>query len=49
MTSQISSGQSPLARLALFAVAVIVAPLLAYNKTPSATQLNELLCVFGWG
>jgi hypothetical protein len=49
MTSQTFSGQSPWARLSLFAVAVIAAPLLAYNKTPSATQLNELLCVFGWG
>jgi hypothetical protein len=33
----------------VYAIALIAPPLLAYNRTPSATQLNELLCVFGWG
>jgi O-antigen ligase len=29
--------------------AVAVAPLLAYNRSPSATLLNQLLALFGWG
>ena len=33
----------------LYAVALLFPPLLAFNRTPSATQLNELLCVLGWG
>src|SRR5471030_1356012 len=33
----------------VYGIALIAPPLLAYNWTPSATQLNELLCVFGWG
>ncbi|MBW8777702.1 MAG: hypothetical protein JF585_00595, partial [Burkholderiales bacterium] len=36
-------------RAAAYAIALILPPLLAYNRTPSATQLNELLCIFGWG
>ena len=36
-------------RLIVYALALIFPPLLAFNRTPSATQLNELLCVFGWG
>ena len=36
-------------RVIVYALALILPPLLAYNRTPSATQLNELLCVFGWG
>ena len=36
-------------RVLFYALALIAPPLLAYNRTPSATQLNELLCVFGWG
>ena len=36
-------------RVILYAIALIFPPLLAYNRTPSATQLNELLCVLGWG
>ncbi len=35
--------------MTVYAIALILPPLLAYNRTPSATQLNELLCVFGWG
>ena len=35
--------------MVVYALALIAPPLLAYNLTPSATQLNELLCVFGWG
>ena len=35
--------------MVVYALALIAPPLLAYNRTPSATQLNELLCVFGWG
>jgi hypothetical protein len=39
----------PELRVIVYALALILPPLLAYNRTPSATQLNELLCVFGWG
>ena len=49
MTSQLSPDQRSILRSFVYAVAVIAPPLLAYNRTPSATQLNELLCVFGWG
>ena len=48
MTSQTFPGDRPEVRLSLYAAALIFPPLLAYNRTPSATQLNELLCVFGW-
>jgi hypothetical protein len=49
MTSQTSLGESSVVRVILYALALICPPMLAYNRTPSATQLNELLCVFGWG
>ena len=42
-------GDRPEIRLSLYALALLCPPLLAYNRTPSATQLNELLCVLGWG
>ena len=42
-------GDRPEIRLSLYATALLFPPLLAYNRTPSATQLNELLCVLGWG
>ena len=44
-----SLGDRPEIRMAVFALALLCPPLLAWNRTPSATQLNELLCVFGWG
>ena len=49
MTSQTSPSERTEIRLIVYALALICPPLLAYNRTPSATQLNELLCVFGWG
>jgi O-antigen ligase len=49
MTIQTSPGERTDIRLIVYALALICPPLLAYNRTPSATQLNELLCVFGWG
>jgi hypothetical protein len=49
MTSQSSPGERSELRVIVYALALILPPLLAYNRTPSATQLNELLCVFGWG
>lgn len=49
MTSQIPLGDRAAVRAVPYAIALILPPLLAYNRTPSATQLNELLCVFGWG
>ena len=49
MTSPSSSSDRSDIRLLVYALALIAPPLLAYNRTPSATQLNELLCVFGWG
>ena len=49
MTSQSFSSDRSDIRLLVYALALIAPPLLAYNRTPSATQLNELLCVFGWG
>jgi len=49
MTSQSSTSDSSEIRVLVYAAALIAPPLLAYNRTPSATQLNELLCVFGWG
>jgi hypothetical protein len=44
----INSDRSDI-RVPVYALALIAPPLLAYNRTPSATQLNELLCVLGWG
>lgn len=49
MTSQSFLSDRTELRLAAYALALILPPLLAYNLTPSATQLNELLCVSGWG
>jgi hypothetical protein len=49
MTSQTFSSERSEIRVIVYALALILPPLLAYNRTPSATQLNELLCVFGWG
>jgi hypothetical protein len=49
MTSQTFPGERPEIRVIVYALALIFPPLLAYNRTPSATQLNELLCVLGWG
>jgi O-antigen ligase len=49
MNSPTSAGDRPEIRVILYAIALVFPPLLAYNRTPSATQLNELLCVLGWG
>ena len=49
MTIQTSVGERPEIRVIVYALALIFPPLLAYNRTPSATQLNELLCVLCWG
>ena len=49
MTSQSFPGDRADVRLIAYALALILPPMLAYNRTPSATQLNELVCVFGWG
>jgi O-antigen ligase len=49
MTRQTHSGERPEIRVIVYALALLLPPLLAYNRTPSATQLNELLCVLGWG
>ena len=49
MTSDISPDERSSLRMFVYGIALIAPPLLAYNWTPSATQLNELLCVFGWG
>ncbi len=49
MTSQSSPSARNELRLAAYLLALVFPPLLAYNRTPSATQLNELLSVFGWG
>ena len=49
MTSQSFLSDRSDLRLFAYAIALIFPPLLAYNLTPSATQLNELLCVAGWG
>jgi O-antigen ligase len=49
MTRQSLSDDRPELCVAVYALALALPPLLAYNRTPSATQLNELLCVFGWG
>ncbi len=49
MTRSTSLADRPEIRLVIYALAVLCPPLLAYNRTPSATQLNELLSVFGWG
>jgi O-antigen ligase len=48
MTSQ-TFNDNPWIRVQAYGFALIAPPLLAYNRTPSATLLNELLCVFGWG
>ncbi len=49
MTSQTFPGDRSDIRVIVYALALICPALLAYNRTPSATQLNELVCVFGWG
>jgi O-antigen ligase len=49
MTSQTLTSHRSDAHLFVYGFALIFPPLLAYNRTPSATQLNELVCVFGWG
>ncbi|MCK9689607.1 PglL family O-oligosaccharyltransferase [Scleromatobacter humisilvae] len=49
MTSQTFPGDRADVRIFAYALALILPPMLAYNRTPSATQLNELVCVFGWG
>ena len=49
MTNQSFFSERADTRLIVYALALIFPPLLAFNRTPSATQLNELLCVFGWG
>ena len=49
MNSPTSLGDRPEIRLTAYALALMCAPLLAWNRTPSATQLNELVCVFCWG
>ena len=49
MNSPSSLVDRPEIRLTVYALALMGPPLLAYNRTPSATQLNELLCVLGWG
>jgi len=49
MTSPSSSHDRSDVSVIVYALALIAPPLMAYNRTPSATQLNELLCVFGWG
>ena len=49
MTTQTPVGERPEIRVIVYAFALFLPPLLAYNRTPSATQLNELLCVLGWG
>ena len=49
MNSPISLGDRPEIRLTAYALALLCPPLLAWNRTPSATQLNELLCILGWG
>ncbi len=49
MTSQSFASDRSDLRVFVYAFALILPPLLAYNRTPSATQLNELLCVLGWG
>jgi len=42
-------GDRPEIRLTAYILALLCPPLLAWNRTPSATQLNELLCVLLWG
>ena len=49
MTSQSFASDRSDLRVFVYAFALIFPPLLAYNRTPSATQLNELGCVLGWG
>jgi O-antigen ligase len=49
MNTQTSVSDRADSRVIAYGLALILPPLLAYNRTPSATQLNELLCVFGWG
>jgi O-antigen ligase len=49
MNSPSSLGDRPEIRLTVYALALLCAPLLAWNRTPSATQLNELLCILCWG
>ncbi|HEY9027935.1 MAG TPA: Wzy polymerase domain-containing protein [Burkholderiaceae bacterium] len=49
MNSPTPAGDRPEIRLTVFMLALMCPPLLAWNRTPSATQLNELLCILGWG
>jgi hypothetical protein len=49
MTRPPLSGPRTFLSVLVYAFALLVPPLLAYNRTPSATQLNELVCIFGWG
>jgi O-antigen ligase len=49
MTSPSPFSDRAAIRAVPYAIPLILPPLLAYNRTPSATQLNELLCIFGWG
>ncbi|MBW8757559.1 MAG: O-antigen ligase C-terminal domain-containing protein [Burkholderiales bacterium] len=49
MNSPSSLGDRPEIRLSAYVLALLCPPLLAWNRTPSATQLNELLCVLCWG
>jgi hypothetical protein len=49
MNSSTPLGDRPEIRLTVYVLALLLPPLLAWNRTPSATQLNELLCVFLWG
>ena len=49
MTTQTAAAERPEIRVIVYAIALIFPPLLAYNRSPSATQINELLCVLGWG
>ena len=49
MNSSLPFGDRSDTRLVVYALALLCPPLLAWNRTPSATQLNELLCVLCWG
>ena len=49
MNRPTSSSERSEFRLIAYALALIFPPLLAFNRTPSATQLNELLSILGWG
>jgi O-antigen ligase len=49
MTSPTQSEHAAALRVSSYAAALVLPPMLAFNRTPSATLLNELLCVLGWG